>query len=58
MLEIDLLVTKEGELVPAYDFNRGQCCSTELTIVDIKCMEKQIGELEQQLTESKIKMLH
>lgn len=45
MLEIDLLVTKEGELVPAYDFNRGQCCSTELTIVDIKHMEKQIEEL-------------
>ena len=46
---------EEGELAPVYDFNCDKCCSTELTIVDIKCMEKQIEELEQQLTESKIK---
>ena len=44
-LEIDLLVTKECDLAPAYDFNRDQCCSTEFTIVDIKHMEKNIEEL-------------
>ena len=36
---------EEGEPAPAQDFDCDQCCSTELTIVDIKCMEEQVEEM-------------
>ena len=36
---------EEGEPAPVQDFDCDQCCSTELTVADIKCMEEWIEEM-------------
>ena len=44
---------EEGEPGPVQDFDCDQCCSTDLTIADIKCMEERIEEMKEQISELK-----
>ena len=44
---------EEGEPAPVQDFDCDQCCSTELTIADIKCMEERIEEMKEELRKLK-----
>ena len=49
-LQIDLLVMK-GWVGSSTNFDCDQCCSTELTIVDIKRMDEKIEEMKEQVIE-------
>ena len=42
---------EESEPAPVQDFDCDQCCSTELTISEIKRMEERIEEMKEQLSE-------
>ena len=44
---------EESEPAPVQDLDCDQCCSTELTIAEIKRMEEQIEEMKEQLSELK-----
>ena len=44
---------EEGEPAPVQDYDCDQCCSTELTVADIKCMEERIEEMKEELRELK-----
>ena len=44
---------EESEPAPVQDFDCDQCCSTELTIAEIKRMEERIEEMKEQLSELK-----
>ena len=49
----DLPESDDGSLLPGQDFEYDQCCSTDLTIADIKRMEEQIEEMKKQLSQLK-----